>query len=323
MNTNYIINYKKAVFGSYPQTIIFDNELIEKLNKLAGELPSFMHNHQWKSYNYYYAGIMIDYMWYQDIILDDVKYRGVYFNRYRSSNIYSAHKSDYLQFEYGFFQEKTYWFKFDPLVWDVLTAYDNKYLLISHDIIDSQSFNVGSDNQKYSHNNGIGYSNNYALSDIRRWLNIDFYKTAFTKVEREAINKTLVKNDISSTDGVDVNLVCPNTLDKIFLLSFTEVSTYYNNNFERSAKGTTYAQSQGLYESLKSTSCGNSFWWLRSPLGRNTTCSYRVGPDGTYRILQAGVSSMYSQVYRTNTGIRPALWVDENIFNEESEKINE
>ena len=67
-------------------------------------------------------------------------------------------------------------------------------------------------------------ANNYKYSKIRAWLNATFYETAFSELQREIILTTTVDNSVYST-GYDTNpYVCEDTEDKIFLLSYREVT---------------------------------------------------------------------------------------------------
>ena len=59
-------------FGSYPQSEVLDDSIISNLNKLVSE-------DNWIDFNYYDNGNVSSFMWYQDVIYDGNKYRGVRF----------------------------------------------------------------------------------------------------------------------------------------------------------------------------------------------------------------------------------------------------
>ena len=138
---------------------------------------------------------------------------------------------------------------------------------------------------EYSHNGGNGYANNYALSDIRAWLNYTFYNTAFGALQKEYIKLTTVKNDLTSanpnsdptfeTRDKYVSFLCEDTEDHIFLLSFQEATNDaygYNPDMENVADAarekipTDYAKSQGVKVSKDAGYVGNgAYWWLRTP----------------------------------------------------------
>lgn len=91
-----------------------------------------------------------------------------------------------------------------PIQWLVLKEEGLATFCISKEIIFSHCYN---DNE----NKG----SNYAKSDIRKYLNCNFFKTAFSEVEKKKI--VSVKN----TDS--------NTKDNVFLLSKSEIESLMAN----------------------------------------------------------------------------------------------
>ena len=173
--------------------------------------------------------------------------------------------------------------KVAAIEWDILKIEDGKALIISHYILDVKDFTESA-------------TSSYAESDIRKWLNEDFYNTAFTAEEKAKILTTLVDNSVEST-GESVNKhACDDTEDKIFLLSVKEANAYFTDE-TRLAKCSDYAKKQGLYVSPK-TKC--SWWWLRSPYNNNNL--YRRGVNETEGKI--GNFSIDAQV-----GVRPACWI--------------
>ena len=73
---------KQIYFGSYPQTKVTDSSIISQLDNLTGDLPTQYNLSKWTDYEYYIDGKVISYMYYQDITLDNNKYRAVYFTSY-------------------------------------------------------------------------------------------------------------------------------------------------------------------------------------------------------------------------------------------------
>ena len=63
------------------------------------------------------------------------------------------------------------------------------------------------------------YKANYEESDIRTWLNNDFYNTAFS-LNNTYIHTTEVDNSASTTDSNNNNNCCNNTFDNVYLGSF-------------------------------------------------------------------------------------------------------
>lgn len=308
------------LFGSYPQTKVSSTSTISALNSLAGTLPTSSNSYNWTSYGYYISGSVTNFMWYIDKEYNDEKYRGVYFTQYRpyfttGSIVGSApdyYSYDYVSSEsYKVYQTSTaYWFKYEPLKWRILTTEtasgQTNAMLLCESIIDSQQYDYDG-----------SYSNNYANSTIRSWLNDTFYETAFNSLQQEIINVTTVDNSIRSTNpyqnvsefnsGTN-NYACSNTQDKLFLLSQYEVtntnydfSTYSTYDSLRQKKNTDYAKVQGCWTSMSSGYEGNGGWWLRSP--SCNSCNY------AWSVFYYGGTNYEDIVKRASRGVVPALWI--------------
>ena len=92
----------------------------------------------------------------------------------------------------------TYYFKVEPIKWRILSEGGGNALILCESIIANKEF---------------GNSNNYAKSEIRAWLNNEFYNSAFNAVQRALIKTTEVDNSVYST-GYDPNpYVCTNTFE--------------------------------------------------------------------------------------------------------------
>ena len=303
-----------VTFGSYPQTQETNSSTINKLEKMSKN---------WKSYNYYtgtgewYGGNMTssDYMQYADIDTDNDgknEYRAVKFTQYRPyrTNYTSSSLNSY-QDENGYEPNKVYYFKYEPLTWRVLDTSNG--LIMSEKIIDSQAYqnfiyynggnNYGGD--YYNSKDCTNYASDWATSSIRKWLNEDFYNTAFTNNQKSKILPT--HNENKSTYSSDYDSV--DTEDNIFLLSYYDAinSAYGFNSNEttyddtaRQLKGTDYAKCQGVYVYNDSGSSynGNSWWRLRSPSDSSEATG--VGYDGW-------ANDYYYSVYDTDIGVVPAL----------------
>ncbi len=162
----------------------------------------------------------------------------------------------------------------EPLKWDILKEKDGKALIITHDIIDAKPFHKK--------------SNNYEKSEIRKWLNNDFYNIAFDEKEREKIQLTNVDNSIDSTGFTD-NKLCKDTIDKLFLLSRNEVNTYFKSENEKIAEPTVYA--------FKLSSFAKD-WWLRS--------SY---PSKNIVLVITDNGHIIVSNVKWDQGVRPACWI--------------
>ncbi|MBQ6543145.1 MAG: hypothetical protein IJL77_02045, partial [Clostridia bacterium] len=287
-------------YGTYPQSEVKDADTIAALSaKLSDD--------GWVSYGYYSGtgtsddGNMApsDYMKYQDVVLDGVKYRAVKFDSYRpyctgytsSSNQQSSN---------GYSTDTTYWFRFEPIEWKVLDP--DSGLVVCASAIDSQAYNnyiLSADGEYWGNAEKTYRANDYANSSIRAWLNNDFINTAFSSSQQENIKVT----ELDNSCPYDENYNSATTNDKIFLLSYNEVtnSAYgfkeaasVEDNARKMAP-TDYAQCQGIY---KNSSTGNSHWWLRSPYSSSGSAC---------RVRGVGSAYHYNYVNRAEDGVCPAL----------------
>lgn len=169
------------LFGSYPQTEVKDESVVSALNALTGDLPVYLEaeSGNWKSYGYYMNSELHHYMWYTDVEYNGEKYRGVYcyFNRPTSLGG-GANSINSNQPDYGYETRTIYWFKYEPIKWTIYASSPTAAYIISELVIDSQSFDNNDD--------GV-YTNDYDNSAIRKWLNEEFYNTAFSELEKELI----------------------------------------------------------------------------------------------------------------------------------------
>lgn len=288
----------KIYFGSYPQSKVTDTATISTLNELAGALPTSSNSQTWTDYGYYSEGKVKSFMWYIDIEQGGEKYRGVYFTEYRpelTTNNGSTENTN--QEDNGYIANNRYWFKYEPISWTVLSEDNGTALILCDMIIDSQQFD-------YDGNS----SNNYAESTIRIWLNDTFYNTAFTDLQRQMILMSVVDNSILSTGYSSNPYICSNTIDKIFLLSYRELATYFPTNETRVKYTTDYSRSQGV--GLSTVDGETGYWWLRSP---STKSSFQArGVDRN----TGTVDIWFDLVNDTGDGIVPALVIDTQMLEE-------
>jgi len=295
----------KIYFGTYPQTKV-EATVENGLSSIIFDVST------WISYKYYIELEKTDFMYYKDVDIDNngtLDYRGVYFTQYRPYNRYNfamdSSADNSWQDENGYSIGQIYWFSYDPIEWNILTESNGKALILADLILDSQEYYLSLSNGQFEHNGGIGYANNYELSNIRKFLNDTFYNTAFNDLQRALIEKITVDNSESSTTYSSRSYVCNNTEDKIFLLSYFEAgnSSYglgstKESTTARVTKGSDYAKCQGLYVE---SSTGCSRWWLRSP-------SY--GADYVaYYVDDYGNKHYDHNVFNTDDGVRPACWI--------------
>lgn len=290
-----------VLFGSYPQTEVVDKELKTALDKLAGKMPTSENAQGWTSYEYYLNGTVKSFMWYKDVEKDGAKYRGVYFTAYRPGYVNSKSTNNSYQSANGYFTSTVYWFLYEPISWTVLEETDGKVMILCDMIIDSQNYYT--DVKPYKVNDKDVYTNNYERSTIRKWLNDDFYNTAFDQLQKEIILTTNVHNLADRTDSPKKNTyACGNTKDKIFLLSYAGAKAHFKEAENRQKKPTDYAQSQGAFtDTASGTESG--YWWLRSPSSHDSFAVSGVYSSGNLS---------YGNVADSSYGVVPCLWLKLN-----------
>ncbi len=319
---SFYVPYKtgnRLYYGTYPQSKVEDTDLIAALNEKLSDGG-------WVSYGYYSGtgtwddGQMTpgDFMRYQDIVFDGIKYRAVIFDSYRPYEPgFTSNENNTWQDDNGYEAGTVYWFEFEPLEWRVLDP-DNG-LIICETIIDAQPYNnfvISADSEYWGDADKAYYPNNYAKGSIREWLNNDFINTAFSNEQKSNMKAESMNNDgyytLTGTPGYE-KYDAPSTDDKVFLLSYDDVlnssygfSTGTRFDPAREAEGSDYAKCQGLYVYIYSNpgysydGCSN--WRLRSP-GDDSHHSCVVRNDGF-------VCYNYSTGY-SREGVRPSLKLQE------------
>ena len=174
----------------------------------------------------------------------------------------------------------------EEIEWLVLEKQGDKMLVISRYILDARSYNPANLTETC-----------WEDCELRRWLNGDFFNTAFTSEEQGKIPVTTVTAD--PYDDKD-DYQGDDTEDKVFLLSNDEAERYFTSDRERLCKATAYTEAKGIAtDTYNGESYGCSNWWLRTMAGASIMASY-VMPNGSI--------FLYNVSFDT-TGVRPALWV--------------
>ena len=166
---------------------------------------------------------------------------------------------------------ETYYFKVEPIRWRILSESDGSAFILADGIIVNHYYHHPSSSTTIE--GETVYANNYKHSDIRAWLNDEFLNTAFGEVAQGLIETTEVDNSASSVADSRNQYVCENTFDKVFLLSYREVtnsdygfsSDYSDYDTARQMTVSDYARSTGVDMSTGSNYFGRGIWWLRSP----------------------------------------------------------
>ena len=189
----------------------------------------------------------------------------------------------------------------EAIKWTVLAIENGKALIISDLCVDALNYNTTKE------------SVTWETSLLRSWLNNgedSFYASAFDESEKGYILLSDVKNDDSSAHDVEGG---NDTEDYIFLLSFDEVETYFENDEARIAKASAKAVANGgqCFDSRTKSEAEAApesaeeymalTWWLRSPGNtedKAATVHYFGEPNPMGARADLGVK-----------GVRPAMWV--------------
>ena len=203
----------------------------------------------------------------------------------------------------------------DPICWDVLDKDGDAVLLISHDVIAYQRF---SDSRKCVI---------WEDSEIRTWLNQEFYAEAFDETEQASIRETTLENPstvgfaahVDPSGDVQVRESRPDTKDKIFLLNWKEAEQYYGNRLT-DASGLGRRPSRAVLQKRKAIFTDLIIEELPAMYPY-----FRHLPDGTerlpwmlrstgmkdYTILVIGYEGKWDQDYPDSyNGVRPVMWVN-------------
>ena len=161
----------------------------------------------------------------------------------------------------------------EPIEWIIVKREGTRAMVLSKYALDAM---------KYSRFDTATWES----SEIRRWLNDEFLKTAFTQEEEAVIAQRYV----------DLGKGKRNTQDKVFLMCRQDVEAVWPKLEGRAAQATPYALSKEMpYTNEK----GECRWWLCFPNNRKKGDTVRY--DGKFS----------SDPVKTYTlGVRPAMWIN-------------
>ncbi len=286
-------------FGMYPQSKVVDSEVLSGLSVYETELPTATDLKGWTSQelpNEYGIKDTLKEDWF---FIKDVKYQGEYyrasyFTELRELNPGSVtiNKEDGSGEKYGkwgtaqdkkgYNSGKVYWFKYEPIRWQILYDMYGEMFLMCSSAIDANYWDY----------DGLAIGNMYHTSTIRTFLNDTFLYYAFTKAERDLIYPTTIVNDAASNCGSS-STVCPDTFDKVALPSMADLTLWFEDNIisagklgpdaNRIRRSTDYANCQGNHNADSEYPYASSYW-TRSPGPNGRTVVYvskTGGSDGS------------------------------------------
>lgn len=286
-------------FGYWPQTLERDENVVAKLNEIAGTppLPRDKENpYNWESHE------GTTYMWQKIVIYNGTKYLGVQMNDYRASGVYALRS--YIM-KNGYFTFEVYWFKYEPIKWRILTTSGNSAFIMSDIALDSFSIQPDrkSENRdglfaEYNNSTGVPdgtYANNWEYCFLRQWLNETFYNEVFNDLQKEIIKTMKLDNSARSSNPNDYPKYygygekagknkfadqCKDTDDKIFLLSLRDITTTaygFNKDVKaedpaRNLQATDFAKLHGA--PMNTNDKKYVTWYTRSPSPANGNQGY-------------------------------------------------
>ena len=203
----------------------------------------------------------------------------------------------------------------NPICWDVLDKDGDAVLLISHDVIAYQRF---SDSRKCVI---------WEDSEIRTWLNQEFYEEAFDEAEQASIRETTLENPstvgfaahVDPSGDVQVRESRPDTKDKIFLLNWKEAEQYYGNRLtDASILGqrpsrVVLQKREAIFTDIIIEELPAMYPYSRHLPDGTERLSWMLRSTGMkdYTILVIGYEGKWDQDYPDSyNGVRPVMWVN-------------
>ena len=182
----------------------------------------------------------------------------------------------------------------EKIEWIVLDVKEDKCLLMSRYGLETMAFNQSGDAT-------------WERCTLRKWLNNEFYNSAFTRQEQSAIQTTSIVR-VKKYDYEDDAI---NTQDKVFLMDRSDVDSFiyqfavnHINAEVNYCRASDYALAHGAFtgNSVSPGDGRHGLWWLR-----NTD---RSGKFATF--VDSRETRSYSgwSVTRDDILVRPALWMD-------------
>ena len=172
----------------------------------------------------------------------------------------------------------------EPVEWQVLAVEDDRALLISKYAMDAKPYNT----------NWIRRT--WEGCSLRKWLNRDFYNSAFSPAEQARIlNVTNVNPDHPITGIKGGN----DTQDRIFLLTIDEAERLFPSDEARRCRATAFAKANGTYVNEYK---GSSWYWLRSRGAYSLT--------GSLVLFSGYINTVGYGVNNTGGYVRPVFWLN-------------
>ncbi len=186
----------------------------------------------------------------------------------------------------------TYWFKCEPISWNVVSNEDGVYSLIATKSIDGGVFDET--------------SNNYKESDVRKFLLNDFLSNAFALGSSHILEKEVDNSEASGlNEGSNTNpYCCENTKDKVYLPSFQEIRSLTSGvgatttDFARARNCPCVSAQTLVGEEIYHEFDATSYYWTRSP----DACGENYG-----WVFDGEGNGLHFASVNQGSGIRPGM----------------
>lgn len=208
-----------------------------------------------------------------------------------SDNYAKIYGREYIRVEKN--GEYTYYL-FEPVRWWVLKDEEEQLTLLADKILDSRQYNESM------------AAVTWDISDLREWMNNEFYNTCFNKNEQEYILDHLTTSPFNYCHLFSAGEDCT---DKIALMPAFDLAngTYYfkSHNDEadkqlRIAVGTEYARSQGLL--VEENAAGR--WWTCTSATLDNMAVVVITENGNVLMESGG-----EYVNKSDIGVRPLITI--------------
>ena len=175
----------------------------------------------------------------------------------------------------------------EPIEWIVLGKDNDDLLLISRYILKKMRF---------------GSTYLWEKSEVREWLNNEFYNESFNEKELKYIQKMITSN---------------NTQDMVFCLSSEEARLFFESDKDRIAEPTQKLIDDGF--KLSSNNAGN--WWTRS-VSRASNGKGVVPVESNGNVRSAGTNELAPAEYTyVDIGVRPSISININLTSSEAKNM--
>ena len=185
----------------------------------------------------------------------------------------------------------------ESIEWRVLEIKDGKALIISEYVLDQYVYNIEMAEVTWE------------SSSLRKWMNGNFYDTAFSDREKSLIQTVTIENPDNPLYGTPGG---NDTEDNVFCLGLDEVQIYFLDANDRMTAPTDYAISRGATlceDKTLENGMSTGWWWLRTPASSaNRAAEVDCYGNIDTVINEDGVDGCY--VFSEGIGVRPAIWIE-------------